>query len=104
MNKYVLKNKGTWYVVLIDTFVYMIRFGIITWLPIFLLEVKGFSNEQMMLAFLVFEWAAIPSTLFAGFLSDKLFKGYRMPPAIISLGLIVFCLIGYWNSGLISNN
>lgn len=98
MKEYVLKNKGAWYVAFIDTFVYMIRFGIITWLPIFLLESKGFSNEQMMLAFLVFEWAAIPSTLFAGFLSDKLFKGYRMPPAIIALTLIIFCLIGYWNS------
>ncbi|MCI3861392.1 MFS transporter [Lactococcus garvieae] len=98
MKEYVLKNKGVWYVAFIDTFIYMIRFGIITWLPIFLLEVKGFNNEQMMLAFFVFEWAAIPSTLLAGFLSDKLFKGYRMPPAIISLILIVFCLIGYWNS------
>ncbi|PAB00283.1 MFS transporter [Enterococcus canintestini] len=96
--KYVLKNKGAWYVAFIDTFVYMIRFGIITWLPIFLLEVKGFSNAQMMFAFLVFEWAAIPSTIFAGIISDKFFKGYRMPPAIIALSLIIFCLIGYWNS------
>lgn len=97
MKKFVLINKGAWYISLVDTFVYMIRFGLITWLPIFLEETKGFTESQMMLAFLVFEWAAIPSTLFAGILSDKLFKGYRMPPAIISLILISFCLIGYWN-------
>ena len=96
--KYVLKNKGVWYISFVDTFVYMIRFGIITWLPIFLLENKGFTKEQMLVAFCVFEWAAIPSTLFAGVISDKLFKGYRMPPAILSLLLISVCLIGYWNS------
>lgn len=58
------------------------RFGLISWLPIYLLETKGFNKEQMGVAFLLFEWAAIPSTLLAGYISDKIFKGYRMPPAI----------------------
>ncbi|MDU2063474.1 MAG: MFS transporter [Sporomusaceae bacterium] len=95
---YVLPNKNAWFVSLVDTFVYMIRFGMISWLPIYLLEVKHFSKAEMSIAFLIFEWAAIPSTLFAGYLSDKFFKGYRMPPAIISMVLIFFCLIGYWQS------
>lgn len=98
LTKYVLTNKGVWYISLVDTFVYMIRFGVITWLPIFLQETKGVTSKQMMVAFLVFEWAAIPSTLFAGVLSDRLFKGKRMPLAIISLILISFCLVGYWTS------
>ena len=33
--QYVLKNKNAWYVSLVDTFVYMIRFGMLTWLPIY---------------------------------------------------------------------
>ena len=70
----------------------------ISWLPIYLLEVKHFSKTEMAIAFLFFEWAAIPSTLFAGYLSDKFFKGYRMPPAIIAMCLIFFCVIGYWQS------
>ncbi|MFV0983311.1 MFS transporter [Latilactobacillus sakei] len=98
MTKYVFTNPGAWLVSFMDTFVYMIRFGLLTWIPIFLVQEKGFSNGQMMVAFLLFEWAAIPSTLLAGILSDKLFKGYRMPPAIISLVMIIFCIIGYWNS------
>jgi OPA family phosphoglycerate-like MFS transporter len=68
------------------------------WMPIYLLQVKGFSKGEMALAFLFFEWAAIPSTLFSGYLSDKFFKGYRMPPAIISMVLIFVCIIGYWQS------
>ena len=96
--QYVLKNKNAWYVSLVDTFVYLIRFGLISWLPIYLLETKGFTKGQMGIAFTLFEWAAIPSTLLAGYLSDKVFKGYRMPPAIGAMVIIFFCLIGYWES------
>ncbi len=93
---YVLRNKMR-YVSLVDVFVYMVRFGMISWLPIYLLTVKHFSKEQMSVAF-YFEWAAIPSTLLAGWLSDKLFKGRRMPLAMICMALIFICLIGYWKS------
>lgn len=95
---YVLKNKNAWFVSFVDVFVYMVRFGLISWLPIYLLQVKHFTKTEMSVAFLFFEWAAIPSTMFAGYLSDKFFKGYRMPPAIISMVLIFFCIIGYWQS------
>ncbi|MFD1801095.1 phosphoglycerate transporter PgtP [Mixta tenebrionis] len=94
----VLRNKNAWYISLVDVFVYMVRFGMISWLPIYLLTVKHFSKEQMSVAFLFFEWAAIPSTLLAGWLSDKLFKGRRMPLAMICMALIFICLIGYWKS------
>lgn len=95
---YVLRNKNAWYISLVDVFVYMVRFGMISWLPIYLLTVKHFSKEQMSIAFLFFEWAAIPSTLLAGWLSDKLFKGRRMPLAMICMVLIFICLFGYWKS------
>lgn len=95
---YVLPNKNVWFISLVDTFVYTVRFGMLTWMPIYLLQVKGFSKAEMAVAFLFFEWAAIPSTLFSGVISDKFFKGYRMPPAIISMVLIFGCIIGYWQS------
>lgn len=95
---YVLRNKNAWYVSLVDVFVYMVRFGMISWLPIYLLTEKHFSKEEMSVAFLFFEWAAIPSTLLAGWLTDKLFKGRRMPLAMICMALIFVCLIGYWKS------
>lgn len=76
-----------------DTFVYMVRFGLISWLPIYLLETKGFNKEQIGIAFWLFEWAAIPSTLLAGYISDKIFKGYRMPPAIGAMVIIFFMIL-----------
>lgn len=51
----------------------MVRFGLISWLPIYLLETKGFNKEQMGIAFWLFEWAAIHSTLLTGYISDKNF-------------------------------
>ena len=49
---YVLRNKNARYVSFVDVFVYMVRFGMISWLPIYLLTVKHFSKEQMSVAFL----------------------------------------------------
>lgn len=93
---YVLKNKHAWYVSFVDVFVYMVRFGMISWLPIYLLTEKHFTKGEMSVAFLFFEWAAIPSTLLAGWLSDKFFRGRRMPLAMICMVMIFICLIGYW--------
>lgn len=96
--KYVLKNKNACYVSFVDVFVYMVRFGMLSWLPIYLLKEKGFSKNEMSIAFLFFEWAAIPSTLLAGYISDKLFKGKPMPLAVICMSLIFVCILGYWQS------
>lgn len=96
--RYVLNNKLVWFISLVDATVYIVRFGVITWLPVYLLQSKGFSRNEMGAAFTVFEWAAIPSTLLAGFLTDKVFKGRRMP-LIMACMLIIFCaLCVYWKS------
>lgn len=43
---YVLRNKNARYVSLVDVFVYMVRFGMISWLPIYLLTVKHFPKNR----------------------------------------------------------
>ena len=83
--EYILKDINVWFVSFIDVFTYMIRFGVLTWLPLYLLETKGFSKKDMHIAFAIFEWAAIPSTLLAGWVTDTYFKGRRMPLSIITL-------------------
>lgn len=95
---YALKSKHVWYVSMFDAFVYLVRFGVITWLPIYLLQVKGFTKGQMGLAFAIFEWAAIPATLMAGLLTDKYLRGRRMPVAISCMLVILVALFFYWSS------
>ena len=93
--QYVIKNLDSWYLVFIGIFIYMVRFGMITWIPLYLLTVKDFSRAEMNLSFLLFEWAAIPSTLIAGYLADKFFKGRVMLLPFICLLIVLGCIIGY---------
>lgn len=96
LKKYILTNPNVWFVSFIDVFTYMIRFGVLTWLPLYLLETKGFSKKEMATAFAIFEWAAIPSTLLAGYVTDTYFKGRRMPLAIITLLGVGMAIFVYW--------
>nr|WP_245911149.1 MFS transporter [Neisseria iguanae] len=83
--QYILKDINVWFVSFIDVFTYMIRFGILAWLLLYLLETKGFSKGQMATAFAIFEWTVLPPTLPAGYVTDKYFKGKRMSLAIVTL-------------------
>lgn len=96
--RYVLPNKNVWFVSLADACVYLVRFGVISWLPIYLLQVKGFSKGQMGVAFAIFEWAAIPATLFAGVITDKYLRGRRMPLAMFCVTVIFGALFVYHES------
>jgi len=96
LRNYILNDKNVWFVSFIDVFTYMIRFGVLTWLPIYLLKEKGFSKNDMHVAFAIFEWAAIPSTLFAGYITDTYFKGKRMPLAMITLLGVGAAMFLYW--------
>nr|WP_304099838.1 MFS transporter [Mitsuokella multacida] len=96
--KYVFKNENSWYLVLIDIFTYMVRFGMITWIPLYLLTVKGLTKGEMGISFMLFEWAAIPSTLIAGWLVDKYFKGKVMLLPFMCLIVVFGCVFGYMQS------
>lgn len=96
LKNYVLTDKNVWFVSFIDVFTYMIRFGVLTWLPLYLLQVKGFSKGDMAAAFAIFEWAAIPSTLLAGYVTDTYFKGRRMPLAMMTLVGVGIAMFAYW--------
>ena len=75
----------------------MIRLVCLLGFPIYLLQVKGFSKAEMSVAFLFFEWAAIPSTILAGYISDKFFK--RLSYATSNYRCkhyILLYLFGYW--------
>ncbi|MED2749900.1 MFS transporter [Bacillus thuringiensis] len=96
--KYVVKNKFVWFLCIANAFVYLIRFGVINWVPLYLTTVKGFSKAEAHAAYAIFEGMAIPSSLIVGFLSDKLFKGKRMPLCIISMVGVVIGTFIYWQA------
>ncbi|MCG9399756.1 MFS transporter [Escherichia coli] len=98
---YVLKSPHAWYLVGVDIFTYMVRFGTITWIPLYLMSAKGFSKMEMSTAFAFFEFAAIPSTVIAGYLVDKYFVGKVMKLPIFCFIIIALSVIGYTHSDTI---
>lgn len=93
---YVLSNKLLWAIAVANAFVYLVRYGVLDWAPVYLNEVKGFSFDESSWAYSFYEWAGIPGTLLAGYLSDKAFRGHRSPVLIIFMALTLICVLVYW--------
>lgn len=74
---YVLKNRLLWYIAIANVFVYLIRYGVLKWSPVYLGEVKHFNIKGTAWAYTIYELAAVPGTLLCGWVSDKVFKGKR---------------------------
>jgi len=96
--KYIFKNKLLWAIAFANAFVYLVRYGVLDWAPLYLEESKGFSIQESGWAYFAYEWAGIPGTLLCGYLSDKVFKGKRAPVSIIYMILVMASVYMYWTS------
>ncbi len=94
--KYVFANKLLWSIAIANAFVYLIRYGVLDWAPVYLKEAKEFSVDKSSWAYFLYEWAGIPGTLLCGWVSDKLFKGRRAPAGILFMVLVTFAVLVYW--------
>lgn len=95
---YVLPNRLIWYIAFANAFIYLVRYGVLDWTPVYLKEVKGFTLNQTGWAYSFYEWAGIPGTLLCGLLSDKVFNGRRAPATIIYMILVTIAVIVYWTN------
>lgn len=89
VQKYILKHPGIWIIALSSAFVYIAKYAIAGWGVLFLQKAKDFSLEN---ATQIIAFSAAPGvagTVLAGWISDTVFKGDRIRPAIIS-GLLSF--------------
>ena len=94
----VLKNKLVWYVCLANFFVYVTRFSVFTWGPTLLQEVKGSSIKQAMNLTAAYDIAGIFGGILAGYLSDRVFKGYRGRVGVLFMLGITLSVITLWLS------
>jgi OPA family glycerol-3-phosphate transporter-like MFS transporter len=95
---YVFNNRLLWFIAFANAFVYLIRYGVIDWAPVYLTEVKGYSIDKASWAYFAYEWAGIPGTLLCGWMSDRFFKGHRAPATILFLLLVAGAIMVYWLS------
>jgi OPA family glycerol-3-phosphate transporter-like MFS transporter len=96
--KYVFKNKMLWFIAIANSFVYLVRYGVLDWAPTYLSEAKGFSFEESGWAYFAYEWAGIPGTILAGYMSDKWFRGNRAPVSILYMILVLIAVVVYWTN------
>ncbi len=96
--KYIFKNKLLWFIAFANVFVYLVRYGVLDWAPTYLKEVKHFSFKESGWAYSFYEWAGIPGTILAGYISDKWFKGKRAPVSIVYMILVLISVIIYWKN------
>ena len=93
----VLSNKLLWYIAFANAFVYMVRYGCLDWAPKILTD-KGIDLTSTGWAYFAYEFAAIPGTLFCGWLSDKVFHGRRALPTILFMALVGVAIFIYWQN------
>lgn len=94
--KYVLSNKILWYIAIANAFIYLVRYGVLDWAPTYLKEVKGYDIKEIGWAYFSYEFAAIPGTIFCGWLSDKVFKGRRAITTMIYMAAVAIFVFVYW--------
>lgn len=96
--KYVLNNKYVWMIAIANAFVYCVRYGIVDWAPTYLYQVKQISVKNAGWGYFIYEYAGIPGTLLAGWLSDKVFKGRRAPVSFFYMIAVLIAVFVYWKN------
>ncbi len=99
---YIFKNKFLWVIAFANSFVYMVRYGVGDWAPIYLQEMDIMTAEESNLAFALHNYAGIPGTIICGWISSRFFKGRCTPPNVIFMGAVLFGTLVYWQAGNIA--
>ena len=95
--KHVLTNRVVVLLAVTNVFVYTLRYGVLNWIPIYLTEqVHGVNVKEGILGFAIYEGAGIAGTLLCGWVSDKIFKGWRSGAGILFLAGVGISLLAYW--------
>ncbi|MBR1956477.1 MAG: MFS transporter [Bacteroidales bacterium] len=99
LQKMILKHPGIWVIAISSAFTYITRYAIAGWGVLFLQKARGFdlADASQVIAFSAI--SGVLGTVLAGWLSDRVFKGDRVKPAVLSgilgtLSLILFLFVG----------
>ena len=92
----VFGNKVIWCVAIANFFVYIVRLCFLDWGPTLLYQYKGVSVEKGGLMTIAFELAAIVGTIFAGWVTDKVFKGRGVRTCVICMFFAALSAFGFW--------
>jgi len=92
----VFGNKVIWLVAIANFFVYIVRFGFLDWGPTFLKQMKNIPVAKGGLMIIAFELAAVVGTVFAGRVTDKVFKGRGVRTCVFCMLFAALFAFGFW--------
>ena len=92
----VFRNRVIWLCAAANFFVYVVRFGFLDWGPTFLKEHKGIDVSKGGLMIIAFELAAVVGTVFAGWFTDRVFKGRGVRTCFFCMLFAGLCALGFW--------
>lgn len=95
--KYILTNKLVWAITLTSMSLYLVRYGIMSWIPSYLVQSKGFDPSFAKWLVGVFELAAVPGVILMGAISDFLASRRAFVCILCVIGLLL-CLTIYFFS------
>ena len=92
----VFGNKVIWLVAMANFFVYIVRFGFLDWGPTFLKQFKGIPVAKGGLMIIAFELAAVVGTIFAGWVTDRVFRGRGVRTCVFCMLFTALFSFGFW--------
>ena len=95
LQKMVLSHPGIWIIAASSAFVYITKYAVAGWGVLFLQKAKEYSLEDATQIIAFSAAFGVVGTVIAGWLSDTLFKGDRVKPAIIS-GILGFISLAFF--------
>ena len=103
--KQVLLTSGIWIIAISSAFLYICRYAINGWGVLFLQKVKEYPLETATQLIAVYSLLGVIGTVFSGWISDTLFRGKRMVPAILFgiLGTGGLLLFLYGDNTMLTN-
>lgn len=94
--KQVLNNPYIWALAVRNFFVYVVRYGALTWSVLYLTEMKGAHISTAAPKGAGFEAMGLVGAFSAGYLSDKLFKGRHGPVSFIYMVVLIPAILLFW--------
>lgn len=93
IQKYILRHPAIWIIAVSCAFINLVKYGIMEWGVLYLQGARGYSLELASWIIGFSAIFAIVGTVGAGWLSDIVFKGDRVKPALVS-GFISLVALG----------
>ena len=92
----VFENPIIWLVAIASIFVKIVSYVILDWGPTFLVQFKGIPVYHGGMMIIAYELAAVIGSIFAGWLTDKAFKGRGVRTCVIYMFCAAVFVFGFW--------